>query len=326
MAAPIADDPHAHPVTVLARGLDQPHAVVVDGAARAYVALERQMVAVPLGGGPTSVLADAARPLLGGASALVLDADGHTLVWADDGSPPSVRKVPTGGGAAQAAALLDLADAPVAVAVDGGDVFFATKDGTIRQIPAAGGDPVTLATGQGDVSALTADGEGIYWAVRADTDGAGRVRRIYRGGTGDVFEVAKAAGRIEALTMDTNCIVFTDSGPSLHEGAIRQVWKEETQVTDVATGQDEPVAIVRDEAAKSTYWLDRGASLGPVAAASGPPAAGAVGSLVQLSDALARPVVLAHGLTAPEGLAVSASAVVFTMGGGMLVAVKIVPN
>ena len=316
VADPVADDAKAHAVVVVARDLDAPHAVAVDDAAlRAYVSMAGRIESVPLAGGATSVLADRAAPLLAGTNALALDAT--DVFWADDGAPPAVRLVGKSGGATRSAAVVDPAKAPVAVALDDANVYFATKDGDVRQVPKAGGDVVVLATGQADVTALVVDAEGVYWSVRSP----GVVRKVYKGGNGQVYDVAKAVGRVESITLDANCIYFTDSGAGLHAGTVNLVWKDESAVSLMASGQDDPRAVVRDPASKSLYWLDAGDG------------SDGAGSLVQLADAMAAPVRLAHGLTQPQELAVAPGReLVFTEGppagsaSGLLVAVKIVAN
>ncbi len=55
---------------------------------------------------------------------------------------------------------------PVAIALAGGDVFWANAgDGTIRMLPKGKVSPMTIAAGQSGPNAIAADGDGVYWTT-----------------------------------------------------------------------------------------------------------------------------------------------------------------
>src|SRR5205823_7285120 len=74
--------------------------------------------------------------------------DATYAYWLADGAPSAasavVRRAPLGGG--EATTLTSSFTDPRALVVSGGAVYWASGDGKVRSLPAAGGAPVDLAT------------------------------------------------------------------------------------------------------------------------------------------------------------------------------------
>lgn len=182
-------------LTQLATFTDKPTALALDDDA-VYVALYLQasVVRIPKAGGapavvatangsPLSLLVDAmnlywtdgtglyAMPKAGGTPVALttqyagrLAADADTLYTYHPPSPTGdVWRIAKLGGALDALAT-ESHPGLWPVATDGLNVYWSNNaDGELRMVPRQGGSVTTIATGQGEVDRMAADGSGLYW-------------------------------------------------------------------------------------------------------------------------------------------------------------------
>jgi hypothetical protein len=102
----------------------------------------------------------------GGAASNIAEGGGHVFyasVISSDGSAV-LMSVPTTGGTPAVLFTPAAGNSIEDLAADADNVYFATTDGLVAQLPLAGGTPVTLATAQGNpVSAIALDAQYVYW-------------------------------------------------------------------------------------------------------------------------------------------------------------------
>jgi sugar lactone lactonase YvrE len=155
--------------TVIAKGLTQPDALVLDGPTLYFAnGTNQQMngaiMSVPKAGGMLSTVAGAQK----GPRALAIDAD-H-LYWTDSApflpSPTGyIMKAAKAGGAPEM--LCSAGGNPLGIVVDATDVYWVNDDvGTVVRVPKGGGTTQTLAAGQMYVKAIAADAKAIYWTTQ----------------------------------------------------------------------------------------------------------------------------------------------------------------
>lgn len=107
----------------------------------------------------------------GGVGVLVPDQQGLAAI-ATDGTNvyyttlSAVMRVPAEGGTA--ASLGPVLNGPVALALDDGNAYVATGDGTIVRIPKAGGPEAVLVKGEAGIRSIAVDGSGVYWTTNDD--------------------------------------------------------------------------------------------------------------------------------------------------------------
>ncbi len=169
------------PVT-LASGLNGPNAVAVDDTSAYWANLGGSVMKVALSGGaPTVLAADAV-------TAFDIAVDGTSAYWGTSPGvgctigapcPCNVMRVGLGGGTPVTLA----SEQPFlgGLAVDGTNVYWVTQghfpggpggspaaeaaiqDGTVMKIAVGGGEPTTLASGQGAPCGIAVDAESVYW-------------------------------------------------------------------------------------------------------------------------------------------------------------------
>lgn len=93
---------------------------------------------------------------------------------------------------------------------------YSISDGLILRMPADGGQPVILASGQANPTALALDDDHVYWST-AESGGVWRLPR-----TGGVPERLFEGDHITALAIDDTHVYF----PVPHENSIRRVPKQ----------------------------------------------------------------------------------------------------
>ena len=124
-------------------------------------------------------------------AAVNLAADATHVYWTVPGTLGSadgkvMRARWRGGGDSATQQIAGGEDYPYALAVEGADVYWTTwGKGTIRRVPAAGGEVQTLAQGEPQPNAISVDASHVYW-LSAGTRGAsfadGALRRVARSG------------------------------------------------------------------------------------------------------------------------------------------------
>jgi sugar lactone lactonase YvrE len=150
------------PSTILASGLQEPWAIAVDAQSVYWNDAEASTISkVPLAGGPTTVLATAQS----GAWGIALDAT--RVYWTASGG---VFSAPVNGGN-----LVTLASGqvnPSSIAVDSANVYFTTyaQDGAVLVVPFGGGTPMALSALSESSSpfGLATDDQSLYWADYAN--------------------------------------------------------------------------------------------------------------------------------------------------------------
>jgi hypothetical protein len=147
-------------VTTLASGRSAPGSIATDGA-RVYFLEPTDVAAVPIDGGPATVLAH-----LSGSPNRGIVATPAGVYWAeveDGGSPSRLMRVGLDGGAATVVASTVQPTSSTVVA-DGVNVYWGSSVGLLA-VPLAGGAPTTLYSGPGGASelgALATDSTNVY--------------------------------------------------------------------------------------------------------------------------------------------------------------------
>lgn len=212
-------------------------------------------VALPEGGGTAGnadvvALVPVDDAIFKGPRSIVVDST-H-VVWTnlgwDDYSgvvPGSVTRVPLAGGPVEV--VVDLAEngrAALGVALDATTIFFTAgggfvspDDGTYR-VPLTGG-----ATSQIDAvgNVIAVDDTHVYWGGN-DVKGTccpGVIRRMPKGG-GDVEHVATGPSLIGDMVLDATHVFWT----TYESGAVMRATLDGSEVVELASGLDEPGAIV----------------------------------------------------------------------------------
>jgi hypothetical protein len=153
---------------------------------------------------------------------------------------------------------------PEAIAIKGGDVFWANYgeaigQGQLLKVSIAGGVPVLLASGH-EFGRIAVDASSVYF-----TDGnAGTVMKVPIGG-GPTTTLASGQAGARAIAVDATHVYWTsyssagcpdDDGPCSPDGAIRRVPISGGVATTLASGQASPAGLAVDE--QNVYWTNSG--------------------------------------------------------------------
>jgi hypothetical protein len=192
---------------------DRPLDIVSDGHDVYWATFDGgQIISVPIGGGPQTVIASG----LDHPKALAFDA--NNIYWVDfGGANPtiptgSIKQAPKGAPSTPATlvVLSRNENQPWDVAVDDTSVYWTlrTNPGLVKKVPIGGTGPVvTLAKGQGSPYGIAVDADFVYWTNYDDNT----VVRLPKGGTdaGSPFVLANGQNNPSSLATDA---VKTDAG------------------------------------------------------------------------------------------------------------------
>ncbi|MBI3203365.1 MAG: hypothetical protein HYZ29_17635 [Myxococcales bacterium] len=188
-------------------------------------------------GGPVEVVADN--------SARVIAVDASRVFFTAYGDGAAVRSAPLAGG--PAVTLADAQPNPTGIAVFEGFVYWGNQgahqvDGGIMKVPAIGGAPSVVVTGQVS-GGVAADSSGIYWGNGME-EAPGVMRAPLAGGPA----VRLAPDEVDfALTIDDDRVYFANLA-----GEVRSVPKTGGAACTIATGQAWARTLALD--AEFIYW------------------------------------------------------------------------
>ena len=214
---------------------------------------------VPLGGGPTTVLASGTD---GGDTGIAVSETG--VFWANQGTNGFADGTITflGRDAGAPVTVVTTTD-PWGLAVDTTALYWTKPttvgdypaDGNISKVSLDGGPPTILATGQSAYYGIAVDAASVYWANNGTdhqnfTDGS--IMKVALGG-GPSTVLASAQKDPLGLAIDATYVYWTSYGTlGMPDGAVLKVPIGGGPVTVLAAGQVNPRAIAVD--ATSVYW------------------------------------------------------------------------
>ena len=167
---------------------------------------------------------------------------------------------------------------PVSLAVDTSNVYvwsvgtfklnssINNQDGTVVQIPLAGGSPISLGTGlevfydSGYLNAVTVDSTYVYWVAGANGSDGAIMRAPIGGGSSKAIFTGQYLP--QALTTDgmnvywANWGTFDSMGRSNNDGTVWQGSVNGTSPLMLASSLSGPSTIVVDS--KNVYWVNLG--------------------------------------------------------------------
>jgi hypothetical protein len=161
---------------------------------------------LPLGaGGPEGVAQ--------GATSLLVAATASAAYWVDqgqNGAPSALYRFPLSPACDGSFTARDLGVRRVGGLVrDGTNLYLALGDpGELWQIPLAGGNPLTLASGPSAFGSVITDSVDVYWAIPDE----GRIMKVAVGG-GATTEAASGEGAPESLTFEGASFFWTTAVP-----------------------------------------------------------------------------------------------------------------
>jgi hypothetical protein len=154
------------------------------------VALEQDLIAVPIDGSPRTVLSNTT-------SAYSIDVDGRAVVWAEDLGQQAGRIVRVSDGVTSI--VIEGEDRPQDVAIDTSGLYWLNwgngyfdPPGSVRSLPRGAARPLTLAADQRAARVITTDRDAVYWVVDGPEGRA--LRKVDKRG-GDVIELVPRTGR-----------------------------------------------------------------------------------------------------------------------------------
>jgi hypothetical protein len=154
------------------------------------VALEQDLIAVPLDGSPRAVRSNTT-------SAYFVDVEGRDVVWSEDLGERAGRIMQVGDGTTSV--VVEGEHRPQDVAIDASGVYWLNwgngyydPPGSVRGFPRGAAKPLTLAADQRAGRAITTDRDAVYWVVDGPEGRA--LRKVDKRG-GDVVELVARTGR-----------------------------------------------------------------------------------------------------------------------------------
>jgi hypothetical protein len=245
-------------------------------------------------------------------------------------------KVPLLGTNAKATTLVpsDGQTALGGIAVDDTDVYWGTSAGDIRKISQSGGQPSTIASGQGGLLAVAVAGDSLYWvtdtAVKKapKAGGAEHVVATLSAGQGPASDIAIDAGWIywsyagaadgavfkaplgdgavqivasmqvntNSVAVDATGIYWGNGGSGNATGSILKATLDGMVLPPLATGQDNPNRVRKDGG--HVYWTN----------ATG-------GTVMRAPESGGDAKTIASTQVFPRGLAIAPATVVWTARG-----------
>ena len=211
---------------------------------------------VPLGGGPTVVLASGE-----GSWGIAVDA---TSVYWTTGGEGTVMKVPLDGGApvTLASGLND----PEDIVIDATSVYWIDRgDFMLMKVPLDGGGdaPTTLASDLEFPNGVAVDSTSVYWTNGGNTDGSGTVMKLPLDG-GTPVTLAADLNNPCGIAVDSTNVYWTDRGNAwanvangtVGNGTVMKVSLDGGTAVTLASGQNGPSRMAVD--LNSVYWVNSG--------------------------------------------------------------------
>lgn len=144
------------------------------------------------------------------------------------------------------------------LAIDHGEIFWATESGQVRSATTEGTEGALLAQNQGEPARIAVDDTGVYWTNRAD----GTVRKAVKGGDSlSAPQIAWGQTRPIALAISDTHVYWLNQGTlenGYKDGAVMRVVRTGTSVETgdepelIAESKSLPYAIAID--VKHVYW------------------------------------------------------------------------
>jgi hypothetical protein len=240
----------------------------------------------------------------GGAGDASADTPGEVFTHVD--APMESACAPAGDAGLNA--LVSSQDSPIALAVVGSSMYWATLGsggaGGVFTVHTIGGVPVTLATSPNGVGTLAADESFVYWEARGPAGTAGatesRVMRTPVGG-GPSVTLAGHQAIVGGLFVLGGAVYWTGNGATGNaDGTVMRIPASGGAPGTLATGQASPTGISVD--GDSVYWTNSGTQAKSYSD----------GSVAKVAIGGGKPTALASGLSQPEYLTTSAGFVYWT--------------
>ena len=209
---------------------------------------------VPLGGGPTVVLASGE-----GSWGIALDA---TSIYWTTGGEGTVMKVPLDGGTpvTLASGLND----PEQIVVDATSAYWIDQgDSMLMKVPIGGGTPTTLASDLEAPNGIAVDSTSVYWTNGGNTDGSGTVMKLPLDG-GTPVTLAEGQNNPCGIVVDSTNVYWTNRGNdwtnvvngTVGNGTVMKVSLDGGTAVTLAYGQNGPSRMAADS--NSVYWVNSG--------------------------------------------------------------------
>ena len=144
------------------------------------------------------------------------------------------------------------------IAVHAGNVHWVDSSGTVMSVPAGGGTPATLASGQNGPSSIAVDDRNVYWTNAGDLDCSSQSSVCGPNPDGSIVSVPIGGGAPKTLAsglcgphsiaIDGSNVYFADGG----DGLVAKVAKTGGSPVVIANSQPLVGSVAVD--ATSVYW------------------------------------------------------------------------
>lgn len=207
-----------------------------------------------LDGRPATLLAQTANVVYSLARA------GERLYWTDPSGANIQSMALAGGDVTNYSVGAYPTNGPNAIAVDDAYVYWNdVYEQTVKRMPLGGGPTLVLASSQGYLAGVAADGQRVYWASTETNAGVrtGRVRSVGRdGGTAQLL-VSREGVQTIGVLFDGGWVYWTADPLDLQvsgQGVVGKVRPDGTEGAIIGDGLTSPYEVAADDT--YLYWIE----------------------------------------------------------------------